>query len=78
MRPGRGAKVPGRAREGGEAQGAGGRRQGRVQEVMGVLEPWRGWKRPQEARQKVVNFWAVAENREVTLGHWVTISVNLC
>lgn len=27
MRPGRGAKVPGRAREGGEAQGAGGRRQ---------------------------------------------------
>ena len=36
MRPGLGAKVPGRTQEGGEVQGAGGR--GESGEVIGVLE----------------------------------------
>lgn len=52
MRHGRGAKVPGRAREGGEVQGAGGRQEaGRVQQVTGVLEHCRGSEMLQTARE---------------------------
>lgn len=69
------------AREGTGGWGsAGGRRQGRVREVTGVLERRRGSEKAaggQEARTRAVDFWVVAGNRDATRRLGVTISVSL-